>query len=155
MKTVEFPQRVTLCDDGQYRWRVTLSREQAKSHYEDMIAVTVIVTTVISLIMLIVIGWQAWWGVLMMYALMVGLPALIGHLTLGFDTRSYEMDGEYIRHKHATRGGDAFIRFKAIKAMRVSGNAFTIQAGITTYTVYVPPEDVAFVREYIERHVEG
>ena len=120
-----------------------------------MIAISVIITTVISLIMLILIGWQVWWGVLMLYALIVGLPALIGWLTLGFDTRSYEMDEEYIRHKHATKGGDAFIRFKAIKAMRVSGNAFTIKAGITTYSVYVPPEDVAFVREYIEEHVGG
>ena len=152
---MDYPERVTLCDDGQYRWRCTLSREQAKSHYEDMIAISVIITTVISLIMLILIGWQVWWGVLMLYALIVGLPALIGWLTLGFDTRSYEMDEEYIRHKHATKGGDAFIRFKAIKAMRVSGNAFTIKAGITTYSVYVPPEDVAFVREYIEKHVGG
>ena len=152
---MEYPERVTLCEDGKYRWRITLSREQAKSHYEDMIAITVIITTVVSLIMLVVIGWQAWWGVLMLYALMVGLPALIGHLTFGFDTRSYEMDEEYIRHKHATRGGDAFIPIKKMKGMSVTGNVFRIRGAVTEYTVYVPQEDVAFVKEYIEKRVEG
>ena len=149
---MEYPERVTLCEDGVYRWRYTLSREQAKTHYVDMIAIAVLITTVISLIMLVAIGWQVWWGVLLLYAFIVGLPALIGWLMLGFDTRSYEMDEEYIRHKHATKGGDAFAPIKKMKGMRVQGNVFRIMGTITEYTVYVPPEDVEFVKAYIREH---
>lgn len=147
---MDYPDRVTLCEDGVYRWRYTLSREQAKEHFHAMIGISLAVTTVIALIMFALIGTQVLLYLLILYAMMVGLPALIGWLTLGWDTRCYEMDDEYIRHKHATKGGDAFIGFKRIKDISVDKNAFWIKSGITTYTVYVPPEDMAFMKSYIQ-----
>ena len=138
--------------NGVYRWSYTLSKEQALVHYYDMLKISGIVTGSICLIMLIALHRfeGAWISVLAVFGGVFVLPALIGWFTIGWDTRNYEMDEQYIRHKHATKGGDAFIEFKKIQWMQVRGEVFTIKAGITTYTVYVPKEDVDFVKQYIQ-----
>ncbi|MBQ8954722.1 MAG: hypothetical protein IJ048_11460 [Clostridia bacterium] len=151
---MEYPERVTLCEDGVYRWKYQLSREQALAHWREMVVICTIVSTVIAVIMLAMIGLSALWLILLgIYGLCDALPALIGYLILGWDSRSYEMDEQAIRHKHATKGGDAFIIFEKIKDMRVSAGVFTIKEGITTYTVYVPYEDAEFVRRYIRERM--
>ena len=144
--------RLTQTEGGVYRWTYTLSREQALVHYHFMLKISGLITGTISLIMLILLRRYegAWLYVLGIIGGVFGLPAVIGWLTLGWDTRTYEMDETCIRHKHATRGGDAVIRFNKIQWMQVRGEAFTIKEGITTYTVYVPKEDVEFVKQYIK-----
>ena len=144
--------RLTLTEGGVYRWTYTLSREQALVHYHFMLKISGLITGTISLIMLILLRRYegAWLYVLGIIGGVFGLPAVIGWLTLGWDTRTYEMDETCIRHKHATRGGDAVIYFNKIQWMQVRGEAFTIKEGITTYTVYVPKEDVEFVKQYIK-----
>ena len=143
--------RVTLMDGGFYRWSYTLSREQAKAHYWNMLLISGSISGAVGLIMLFVLhGYEGGWiAALGVFGFVFVLPALIGWLTLSNDTRTYEMNEECIRHKNATRGGDAFIFFKKIQWMQVRGEEFTIKAGITTYTVYVPIEDAAFVKQYI------
>ena len=144
--------RLTLTDGGVYRWTYTLSREQALVHYHFMLKISGLITGTISLIMLILLRRYegAWLYVLGIIGGVFGLPAVIGRLTLSWDTRTYEMDETCIRHKHATRGGDAVIHFNKIQWMQVRGEAFTIKEGMTTYTVYVPREDVEFVKQYIK-----
>ena len=144
--------RLTQTEGGVYRWTYTLSREQAMVHYHFMLKISGLITGTISLIMLILLRRYegAWLYVLGIIGGVFGLPAVIGWLTLGWDTRTYEMDETCIRHKHATRGGDAVIRFNKIQWMQVRGEAFTIKEGMTTYTVYVPREDVEFVKQYIK-----
>ena len=150
----EYPDRITLMDDGMYHWRYRLNREQALVHWEYMIVISTIVTTVIAVIMTILIGLKEIWPyLLILYGMMVGLPALIGYLTLGCDSRCYTMDEECIRHKHATKGGDAFIIYKKVKEAYVEKNAFTMKEGITTYTVYVPLEDVRFMKDYLKERI--
>jgi hypothetical protein len=87
--------------------------------------------------------------ILLIYGMILGMPALIGYLALGSDTRSYEMDDNCIRHKHATRGGDAVVIFDKVKWASERENAIILKEGITTYTVYAPLEDAAFVKEYV------
>ena len=87
------------------------------------------------------------------YGMIVGLPALIGALVLNSDTRSYEMDDECIRHKHATRGGDAVVIFRNVTWADEEENAIRMKEGITTYTMYAPPEDATFVKEYIRNRI--
>ena len=131
----EYPDRITLKDDGMYHWRYQLSKEQAREHWITMIWICTIVTTVVAVIMTMLIGLKEVWPyLLLLYGMLVGLPALIGYLTLGWDSRSYTMDEECIRHKHATKGGDAFIFYKKVKEAYVEKNAFTIKEGITTYS---------------------
>ena len=65
------------------------------------------------------------------------------------DARSYEMDDNCIRHKHATRGGDAVVFFDKVKWASERENAIILKEGITTYTMYAPLEDAAFVKNYI------
>ena len=150
----EYPDRITLKDDGMYHWRYQLSKEQAREHWITMIWICTIVTTVVAVIMTMLIGLKEVWPyLLLLYGMLVGLPALIGYLTLGWDSRSYTMDEECIRHKHATKGGDAFIFYKKVKEAYVERNAFTIKEGITTYTVYVPPEDVRFMKDYLKKRI--
>ena len=148
---MDYPDRITLMEDGVYYWRYLLSKDQAKEHWFVMIGIASLITTIIAVIMTALIGFgRIWPYLILLYGMLVGLPALIGHLTLGFDSRSYTMDDECIRHKHATKGGDAFIIYKKVKEAYVRGNVFTFKTGITTYTVYVPPEDVKFMREHLK-----
>ena len=150
---MEYPDRVTQGEDGRYYWKYTLSKEQAKTHWYSMIMISSAVTTVIAVIMTALIGFRVWPYLLILYGMIVGLPALIGHLTLDCDARCYEMDEECIRHKHATKGGDAFIIYDKVKEAYADKNVFTFKAGITTYTVYVPQEDVRFMREYLRDRI--
>ena len=157
MEQYEYPDRITLCEDGSYRWSYVLSREQSRFHYRMMIRICSVVGGLIALIMALMSGSMLsddpslWWSIAAVPAGIIGLPALLGYFLMnGGEVYQYEMDQEYIRHKHATKGGDAWIRFKKIRDLTVNGDVFVIQEGITTYRVYVPSEDKSFLKRYIE-----
>ena len=151
-------ERVVQGPDRVYRWKYTLTREQALVHYKLMNKIGAIVATAVSAILifffafgredLISPGFLALF-ILIIYGMILGLPALIGYLALNSDTRSYEMDDNCIRHKHATRGGDAVVFFDKVKWASERENVIILKEGITTYTMYAPVEDAAFVKEYI------
>ena len=154
MKQYPFPDRVTLCEDGRYRWSYVLTPEQGRFYYWQMLRYCAVIGGMIALIMLGVmydmLG-SAWWSILLFLGLMIGMPALVGLLIInGGEVRRYEMDQECLRHKHATKGGDALVRFKKIREMSAEGDILIIKEGITTYRIHVPAEDVAFVKRYIE-----
>ena len=151
-------ERVVQGPDRVYRWKYTLTREQALVHYIFMNKIGAIIATVISAIMILFF----YFGledqitpsflllfILFIYGMILGLPALIGYLALNSDTRSYEMDDDCIRHKHATRGGDAVVCFDKVNWASERENAIILKEGITTYTMYAPMEDAAFVKEYV------
>ena len=158
-----FPARVTRGEGGVYRWKYTLEREQAMTHYKTMNIVAAAVATAVCLVAFAMFASGAGGSSmtfrdfllfpLVLYGGVLGLPALIGYLTLGWDTRSYEMDEEEIRHKHATRGGDAQIMFRKAAWMGARGNALILKQGITTYTVYVPAEDADFVKAFVKERI--
>ena len=157
MEQYPFPDRVTLCEDGQYRWSYVLTPEQGRFYYRQLLRYCAVIGGMIALIMLGVmydmLG-SAWWSILLFLGLMIGMPALVGLLIInGGEVRRYEMDQEHLRHKHATKGGDAWICFRKIREMSVEGDIFIIKEGITTYRIHVPAEDVAFVKRYIEDHM--
>ena len=156
--TPESTDRVVQGPDRVYRWKYTLSREQALVHYKFMNIIGAIVATVVSAIMIFffVFGGEGLTSpgtlllfILLIYGMILGMPALIGYLALGSDTRSYEMDDNCIRHKHATRGGDAVVFFDKVTWASEKENAIILKEGITTYTMYAPLEDAAFVKEYV------
>ena len=156
--TPESAERVVQGPDRVYRWKYTLSREQALVHYKLMNIIGAIVATLVSAIMIFffVFGGEGLTSpgtllliILLIYGMILGVPALIGYLALGSDTRSYEMDDNCIRHKHATRGGDAVVFFDKVKWASERENAIILKEGITTYTMYAPLEDATFVKEYI------
>ena len=145
-------QRITQ-DGAIYRWEYTLSREQSMVHFRLMVRICAAVSAVLSLILLIALRDEmAILVILAIWGFVLGLPALIGYAALNHDTRAYEMDAACIRQKNASRGGDAVIRFAKVREWTIRGNAFVFKEGITTYTVYVPQEDAAFVKQYIEEH---
>lgn len=157
-----YTERVTQGPDRVYRWKYTLRKDQALVHFKMMMKIGAIVTTIISAIFIFVFTYgaqgQPVFGIivpyiLLFYGLILGLPALIGYLALGSDTRSYEMDDTCIRHKHATRGGDAVVFFSKVSWAEELDNAIRLKEGITTYTMYAPPEDAAFVKEFIRTRV--
>ena len=156
--TPESAERVVQGPDRVYRWKYTLTREQALVHFTLMNKIGAIIATVISAIMILFFYFgledQITPGflllfILLIYGMILGVPALIGYLALDSDTRSYEMDDNCIRHKHATRGGDAVVIFDKVKWASERENAIILKEGITTYTVYAPLEDAAFVKEYV------
>ena len=157
-----FTERVVQGPDRVYRWKYTLRKEQALVHYKMMTKIGMIVATAISAVTIFLFAFEAQdrpiFGhllltVLVIYGMIVGLPAVIGALALHSDTRSYEMDDECIRHKHATRGGDAVVIFRNVTWADEEENAIRMKEGITTYTMYAPPEDATFVKEYIRNRI--
>lgn len=179
MDTQTYPERVTLCEDGQYRWSYILSREQSRFYYRHMLKICSIIAAVITVIALVLLVTEVWdiafllryrpeqagrvltnrlredggllWLLLLPAVGVVGLPALLGHFMMnGGERYRFEMDGEYIRHKNASKGGDTWIRFDRITDMRTDGDILLLKTKYTTYRVYVPTEDIAFVTQYIK-----
>ncbi len=157
-----FTERVVQGPDRVYRWKYTLRKEQALVHYKMMMKIGMIVAAAISAVTISIFAFGAQdrlifgnllLNILVIYGMIVGLPALIGALVLNSDTRSYEMDDECIRHKHATRGGDAVVIFRNVTWADEEENAIRMKEGITTYTMYAPPEDATFVKEYIRNRI--
>ena len=153
-----YPDRITLCEDGRYRWSYVLNREQGRYYYRMMIKICSIVGGVITAAMLVMCsflsspGPAVWWSILAVPAGLIGLPALLGWFLMnGGETWQYELDREYIRHKHAAKGGDALIWFDRIRDLRIEGDVFIIKEGITTHRVHVPREDIPFLKQYIEK----
>lgn len=158
----ESTERLVQGPDRVYRWTYTLPREQALVHFKMMNKIGAIIATAVSAIMIIMFalggGGMNSLGfllvsVLAIYTAILGMPAAIGYLALGSDTRSYEMDDHCIRHKNAGRGGDAIVSFDKVKWASERGNAIILKEGITTYTMYAPLEDAAFVKEYVRARV--
>ena len=94
--TPESTDRVVQGPDRVYRWKYTLSREQALVHYKFMNIIGAIVATVVSAIMIFffVFGGEGLTSpgtlllfILLIYGMILGMPALIGYLALGSDTR--------------------------------------------------------------------
>ena len=159
-----YPDRVRLGPDGVYRWKTMLSREQAFHNFKLMVGLGAAVATVVCAIAFIMFCLEAGGSMtfrefllfpLILYGGIVGLPALIGFLTLNWDTRSYEMDEKGIRHKHATKGGDAYIEFQRVKWMAEEGSAVVMKQGITTYTVYIPAENADFVKAFVKERIRN
>ena len=158
----ESTERLVQGPDRVYRWTYTLPKEQALVHFKLMNTICAIIATAVSAIMIFIFalggGGLNSFGFLLLYILFIyvgilGMPAAIGYLALGSDTRSYEMDDTCIRHKGATRGGDAVVSFDKVKWASERGNAIILKEGITTYTMYAPLEDAAFVKEYVRARV--
>lgn len=157
MQTFDYPDRITRCSDGQYRWSYRLNREQSRFYYRQMIRVCATVAGVITAVAVILFSDmlsrepELWWMMVLPAIGIVGLPALLGHFMMkGGEVNRYEMDETYLRQKNATKGGDAWIRFSKIRELTVDGDVFIIREGITTYRIHVPEADGAFLKEYIE-----
>lgn len=171
-----YTDRVLQGNDRVYRWKYTLTREQASVNFRLMLIITAVIVTVICAVLITIFAadsilfkstadagivveagksgssglLQYLWIIPLIYLMIVGLPALIGYLSLGNQVRKYEMDDSCIRHKEALKGGgDAIITFEKIKWAEETGTTIRIKEGITTYTVYVPVEDADFVKGYM------
>lgn len=163
MDPVVYTDRIVQGADGVYRWKCCLTREQALVHFWLMIKISAIVTTAICVVAFIMFlsgtgGSMTFSSFLfiplLLYGCCLGLPALIGYLALNYDNRSYDMDEKEIRHKHATKGGDACVEFHKVSFMKVEGNALILKQGITTYTIYAPVEDAAFLISFVRQRLE-
>ncbi len=178
MDTHSYPDRVTLCEDGQYRWSYVLNREQSRYYYRHMLKVCAIVAAVIAAIVTVLLVTEVWelpfllryypeqagrmllqrlrgsgeflWLLLLPPVGIVGLPALLGRFMMnGGERYRYEMDGEYIRHKNASKGGDTWIRFDRVVDMTNDGDTLLLQTRYMTHRVYVPAADMETVKRYV------
>ena len=129
--TPESTERVVQGPDRVYRWKYTLTREQALVHFTLMNKIGAIIATVISAIMILFFYFgledQITPGflllfILLIYGMILGMPALIGY---------------FLQHP------------ELVLSASEKENAIILKEGITTYTMYVPLEDAAFVKNYI------
>ena len=60
MDTQTYPERITLCEDGQYRWSYILSREQSRFYYRHMLKICSIIAAVITVIALVLLVTEVW-----------------------------------------------------------------------------------------------
>ena len=150
-----FPSRVTLYDDGAYRWTYDTRAHHNSSQYETMVGICLAVFLPIAIIML-VMTWQygaaqALLFTLGLLALGVGLPALIWKLSPV--NPSYCMSETEIeawpkgrsRHLHA---------FEGLRGVRMHSERDLIRLrwAAAGMDVYVPTEDFRLVADFIIAH---
>ena len=151
----QFTDRVTLGEDGAYRWRYDLKKNGNSAPMETMVKVCAAIGVPIALIML-AMTWQfdplqAALIALGFLVLMVGLPALVWKLMP--PDPMFKMDETQIQAwpKGKTSG---IHRFEGVRdvAFEPDLDRITLRWRVDRLEVYVPSEDYDFVREFIRAH---
>lgn len=148
----EFPDRVTLGEDGSYRWRYDLKAHHNTAPMEMMVKISLAVGVPIALIML-VLTWQygplqATLSSLGMLAMLVLLPTLIWKL-LPPDPM-FRMDEAQIEAWPKGRSSGIYA-FKGLTEVTPDPGVdrIILRWRVTRLEVYVPPEDYEFVKAFL------
>ena len=154
-QVASFPPRVTLYDDGAYRWTYDTQAHHNSSQYESMIHVCLAVFLPIGIIML-VMTWQygavqALLSVISVMALAVGLPALIWKLSPV--NPSFRMSKTEIEAwpKGKSRHLHAFDTLRGVQ-MHSERDLIRLRWTFGGMDVYVPTEDYRLVADFIAAH---
>ncbi len=151
----DFPDRVTLYDDGAYRWTYDTRANHNSSQYETMVRICLVVSLPIAVIML-VMTWQygaaqALLSVLGLLALTVGLPALIWKLSPV--NPSFRMSATEIEAwpKGRSRHLHTFDTLRGVQ-MCSERDLIRLRWALGGMDVYVPAEDFRLVADFIAAH---
>ena len=157
---MDYPNRVTFDAGGVYRWKCETEKEYERRSYRyTMIACEIIaafilcIGVVFSFIfqdvqeLLIVVGCDA---VFMLIAILVckGLDALPGTMW-----ETYMLTDEYV--KTGSGRASSYTSFKKLKRVRITEKYIALKERLAEQRVYVPKEDMPFIRDYILSRVGG
>lgn len=147
-----YPPRVTLCDDGIYRWSCEMDRSTNGAPFWGMIKVCAIIGCVILIPCLLLGGFMILMGLIVL-AGMVILPVLAWLLLYHFSGDSsierFEMNDEYVTLVlRKQRGITKLSNVRKVKVFPVSGLIELHSFGLINH-ISVPDEDFDFVKEFI------
>ena len=147
----EFPDRVTLCDDGIYRWSYAKDPSADRTVYRTMIVICTVIGVLIFLMMAILETALMIFGLLVLLG-MVLLPALawrlFGRIPENRILGRYEMAPDHIA-RPGYSGGAAFALVDAVTLFRDRDRIDLRTANARTSHIYVRPTDYDLVLDYI------
>lgn len=148
----EFPDRVTLCDDGVYRWSYAKDPSAGMAGYRTMIVTCAVIGVVVFLVFAILETALMVFGLLVLLG-MVLLPALawrlFGRIPENRILGRYEMAPDHIAMPGYSGGPALFERVDAVALYRDRDRIDVHTAGAGTRHVYVRPADYDLVLDYI------
>ena len=150
MQTVEYLDHVTLCDDGVYRWTVTLSQPEAV-YVRKVVLLTTGLICLFLVVFSLVIGMDGSEFAAMMIscamAMLIALIVCMFAARTGKLTRSFEMTETEIRCMNPKMRQT--IRFSDIRKVTVRGKMLFLSCRLASLTVFVPEGDFPTVRFHI------
>lgn len=156
----QYPERVTLIRAGVYGWRHAVPKEYERKSY----TVTKVAGVIFALVMLILGCWLSlqnrdWKSLGITIGCVAGFLALIWLVCSFLDrlpgelTENYELTETYVK-PGSWKAGYRF-DFKDAEEVIVTGRYIELRAGTRNPRIYVPEEDMNFVRDYILGRVPG
>ena len=158
MSLFEYPDRVTLQDDGSYRWECATEKAYERKSY----TITMKVCIGISLFVLVygtilsVMFHQSPWIYILSDAafLLIAFLICLGMDRLPGNAREiYHLTDTYIRSGYGRSG--ASFSFNRTREVIVSEKYIELKGKFGGPRIYVPAEDMTFVRDYILKRLPG
>ena len=161
----EYPARVTLDEDGFYRWSVEMNKKQSNEQFKFMVKVCCIITFMILGIMALVSMNTRYFKDIMlsglglivgMVLLPMGIWKLMERLPPSTSMR-FEMNDEYLKHVGNSGKDSGWATFKSVRRIIVRRDTHMIwlKSTLTGVQVFVPKEDYSFVLHYIQEKTKG
>ena len=153
----EFPDRVTKCEDGVYRWKYRMNPRRNK-HSLIIMGEVFLIMAILSTVALLIVGspnpgkMSDWDFPLMVDALFLGMFLLIAGILflVGDDPLPFSMDEEkVITYRAKTAGPHTFARMRRVRFLP-QHDAIRLGFGAT---IYVPSQDYAAVKAFILAHL--
>lgn len=153
----EFPDRVTKCEDGVYRWKYRMNPRRNK-HSLIIMGEVFLIMAILSTVALLIVGspnpgkMSDWDFPLMVDALFLGMFLLIAGILflVGDDPLPFSMDEEkIITYRSKTAGPHTFARMRKVKLLP-QYDAIRLGLGVV---LYIPPEDYEEVKAFLLAHL--
>ena len=156
----EYTDRVTMQEDNSYCWRCTIEKEYERRSYRLAMRICVLIGLLILGCGVIICGMNRDFRFMWVVAVCTAVFLLISLLTcLIFDRLPGERKEIYRLIEDGVQTGSGRYRtyfdFRRAKQLTVNSKYVELQGSVGETRVYVPPEDMAFVRDYILNRIPG
>ena len=158
MINVSYPDRVQIQENGFYRWNCRIDKSYEKRIYKITMKACGIIAALI-LVLGLVFAWMVRdlevlgiiAGCVAVFLLIsVGVCVLIDRLSQD-PHEIYEMTDSYV--KIGTGRDPQYFWYKDIKQTVFDANYMELKGPVRARRVYIPPEDVEFVKGYVTAHI--
>ena len=158
MSLFEYPDRVTVQDDGSYRWQCAIEKEYERKSYKTAMKICIGIALFVLVYgtILSVMFHQSPWVYILSDAIFLLISFLI---CLGMDRlpgnvrEIYHLTDTYIRSGYGRSGASFY--FNRTREAIVNKKYIELRGQHGGPRIYVPAEDMAFVQDYILKRLPG
>ena len=152
----DFTDRVTMGQDGRYRWKCPIDKEYERMQYRFTFKVMAVVSAAmvafgafLDMEFLLTVVLIETVGLMAVIALVIFIVSRVS----GQPVQRYRMTDEYVEIVNAK--ASVFHRFDRIKEIVVNPRYLELHGRIRVSRIYIPQEDYPFVKGYILNHTMG